>query len=322
MTTVTGQEIPRGVAFLQEALAERLGRPASVRPVKGSPKQWYVFDPCFSVLQRGIGSNSRGYRSGIFVDVDEICFLNVHSRAPAKLLRANLGREPEAILRAAEGSLGLRQYHYLHYSSRIASRRTGAKKWSDTIKVIESASWREFQRELAEDLSGLVRDMFPELPSAGKIGSGEPVRGSDFRLFLADYHRIELAKTDELAASRAANVVNAAWHLFACLYPWDSPRLRDSSLRRALLSKPGPLACEYQKILGAGDSACDGDGVQAAHVIPHSRGGSDRYWNGLWLCAKHHLMTEGRIAGGRSRSDPFQLDVRLIAPERGCEGIH
>ena len=228
-------EAPRGIVFLQEALAERMGRPAAIRGVKGNSSQWYISDPSFSVLQRGAGSNPKGYRSGIFVDRDEISFHNVHSRTPALLLRRNLMQQPEALLNASERTLHLRSYHYLHFSSRIRSRRSGAKKWADTVRVIESSSWNAFKKEISADPLALVRDMFPELPSAGKVGSGTPVRGSDFYLLLADYRKIEYAKSDEVCANRASQVVDAAWHLFACLYPWDSPRARDESLRRAML---------------------------------------------------------------------------------------
>lgn len=84
---MTKLEAPRGVVFLQEALAERMGRPAAIRVVKGNTSKWYISDPSFSVIQRGTGSNPRGYRSGILVDNDEIGFHNVHSRTPALLLR-------------------------------------------------------------------------------------------------------------------------------------------------------------------------------------------------------------------------------------------
>jgi 5-methylcytosine-specific restriction endonuclease McrA len=306
-------EAPKGVLFLQEALAERMGRPAVIRAVKGNSSQWYISDPSFSVIQRGAGSNPKGYRSGIFVDNDEISFHNVHSRTPALLLRKNLLQQPEALLIASERTRHLRGYHYLHFSSRTASRTSGGKKWENTVRVIESSSWDEFKQQISADPSALVRDMFPELPSAGKVGTGVPVRGSDFYLLLAEYRKIEFAKSDEVAARRAIEVIDAAWNLFACLYPWDSPRARDASLRRAMLSKPGLLDCEYNKIEDSDCSDCDSSAVQAAHIVPHARGGSDRYWNGMWLCSKHHRMTEGRVTGSRSRSNPLELDVRLIS---------
>lgn len=272
--------------------------------------------PSFAVIQRGVGSNSRGYRSGIFVDNDQINFFNIHSRTPAMLLRRNLLSRPEALLNAAELTVHLRSYHYLHFSSRSLSRATGAKTWAETIRVVESPSWKDFRSEISSETSSLIRDMFPKLPSAGKVGTGEAVRGSDFCLLLADYSSIENAESDDVAEERASQIIETAWHLFYCLYPWDSPKRRDDSLRRAMLSKSGPglLGCEFSKIEGSCDSECDGSAVQAAHIVPHAHGGSDRFWNGVWLCAKHHRMTEGRVIGGRSRSNPVDLTVRLITP--------
>jgi 5-methylcytosine-specific restriction endonuclease McrA len=305
-------EEPRGVAFIKDALAERLGRPAATRVVKNNPSEWYIFDPCFAVIQRGVGSNNRGYRSGIRVDNSDISFSNVHSRTPAKLLQTNLKQRPEALLNAAEGCRHLRRYHYLYYSSRKVSRQTGAKKWIDTVRIIESSTWKSFKRELESDLNSIVDDLFPELPSAGRVGTGEAIRGNYFYLLLADYRRIELAKTDDLAAQRAAEVIDAAWHLFSCLYPWESPKKRDASLRRAMISNPGLCNCEYDQIVGAPKSDCDSSAVEAAHIIPYARGGSDRSWNGIWLCSKHHRMTEGRLAGCRDRSDLSRVQVRFL----------
>jgi 5-methylcytosine-specific restriction endonuclease McrA len=249
------------------------------------------------------------------INSENISFYNVHSRTPARLLRTNLKQRPEAIINAAEGCLHLRRHNYLHYSSRKISRQTGAKKWADTIRVVESPTWKDFKRELESDLSGIVNDLFPELSSAGKVGTGEAVRGSDFCLLLADYQRIELAETDGIAAQRAAEVIDAAWHLFSCLYPWESPKKRDASLRRAMLSNPGLWNCEYNQIMGAPKSNCDGSSVEAAHIVPYARGGSDRSWNGVWLCAKHHRMTEGRLSGCRDRLDLSRVKLRFLARE-------
>ena len=310
---MTGVEEPRGVGFLKDALAARLGRPATTRVAKGRHSEWYIYDPCFSYIQRGVGKSNKGYRSGIQVCDGDISFFNVHSRMPAKRLRRNLKQRPEAIISAAEGSLHLRNYHYLHYSSRKVSRQTGAKSWKDTVRVIQSPKWKDFKDEIEESLSGLVNDLFPELPSIGKAGTGQAVRGSDFCLLLADYDRIEFAGIDRLAVQRAEAVIDAAWHLFSCLYPWEPQRKRDASLRRAMLSSPGLCNCEYERIAGVPKTACDGSAVEAAHVIPYARGGSDRAWNGVWLCSKHHRATEGKLSGRRSGHDLSEVHVRFTA---------
>ena len=313
---MTAVEEPRGVTFIKDALAERLGRPAATRGAKGKRSEWYVFDPCFSVIQRGAGSSSRGYRSGIQIVNGDISFYNVHSRTPARLLRTNLKQRPEAIINAAERCVHLRNDHYLHFSSRKKSRQTGGKRWADTVRIIESLEWNDFRQEIEDDLNGIVKDLFPELPSSGKAGTGEAVRGSDFCLLLADYNQIEFAVSDGLAEKRAAEVIDAAWHLFSCLYPWESPKKRDASLRRAMLSSPGLCECEYWRIAGVPASNCDGAAVEAAHIMPYARGGSDRAWNGIWLCPKHHRATEGKLSGRRSGRELSDVRVKYTATAR------
>ncbi|EDX82861.1 HNH endonuclease domain protein [Synechococcus sp. PCC 7335] len=309
---MTGDEEPRGVGFLKDALAERLGRPAASRAARGNLFEWYIIDPCFSVIQR-VGSRRSGYRSGIQVRDGDISFYNVHSRTPAKQLKKNLKQRPEAIISAAEGCLHLRDYHYLHFCSRQVSRQTGARRWADTVRVIKSPEWEEFKAEIEKDLNSLVKDLFPELGSTGHVGTGEAMRGSDFSLFLADYQQIEFAVTDSLAAERAAAVIDAAWHLFSCLYTWEPVRRRDASLRRAMLSSPGLCDCEYERIAGVAKTACDGSAVEAAHIIPYARGGSDRAWNGVWLCSKHHRATEGKLSGRRTGPALSEVQVRFTA---------
>lgn len=303
---------PLSVHLLREALSERLGRPAASRGAKGKYDHWTVSDPCFGVIQRGTGSEQRGYRSGICVWDGAVSFWNVHARAPAKLLRANLLQRPEALTLAAEGTREFRTRHYLHYASRERSRRTGGRAWADVVEVVAEKHWPAFEARLRQDSASIARDLFPDLPSAGRRGTGTAVRGSDFSLLLADSRVLDRAPSDAVGAARAARIVDAAWHLFACLYPWEPAQQRDADLRRAMLGALGQSVCEYSRIAGAPRIACDGTPVQAAHVVPYARGGSDRPWNGLWLCGKHHRVTEGRLAGRRDPSDLSQLNIRFV----------
>lgn len=303
---------PPAVRLLREALSERLGRPAASRGAKGTREYWIVSDPCFAVLQRGAGSGQRGYRSGLLIEDGMVCFVNVHAREPARLLRANLTERPEALPLAAAGTRHLRSGHYLHYASRALAQRTGARTWADFVEVVEADDWPAFESHLTAHAAAIAADLFPELPSAGRRGTGEAVRGSDFMLLLADAEALDRALSDAAGAERAAAVVDAAWHLFACLYPWEPVRRRDADLRRAMLAAVGAGGCEYGRIAGAPPAPCDGTPVQAAHVVPYARGGSDRPWNGLWLCGAHHRATEGRLAGRRDPADLSRVAVRFV----------
>lgn len=55
----------------------------------------------------------------------------------------------------------------------------------------------------------LAFDKMPELPGAGKIATGEAVRGCACCLLLANDYRIECVKTDGDSAARASQVVSA-----------------------------------------------------------------------------------------------------------------
>jgi len=79
-----------------------------------------------------------------------------------------------------------------------------------------------------------------------------------------------------------------------------------------MLATLGERPCEYARIADAPRAACDGTHVQAAHVIPYAHGGSDRAWNGLWLCGGHHRATEGRLAGRRDPGDLGRVAVRDV----------
>jgi hypothetical protein len=45
-------------------------------------------------------------------------------------------------------------------------------------------------------------------------------------------------------------------------------------------------------------TACSGQ-TEGAHIKPHKKGGSDKLPNGVWLCQRHHRLTEGKLDGKR-----------------------
>ena len=92
------------------------------------------------------------------------------------------------------------------------------------------------------------------------------------------------------------------------LYPSKPLFKRDASLYRSM--QKIERKCEFCAIQGLPqeilDAECDGI-VQAAHIKPHHKGGSDKLTNGLWLCERHHRMTEGKLTGSR---DLEHIDVK------------
>jgi len=300
---------PERVQLLRDALSERLGRPAASRAVKGSYGHWFISDPCFAVLQRGSGAEQRGYRSGLYVAKSDIYFCNVHSRGPAQLLRTNLMARPEALAIAASATRRLRSTHYLAWSSRAEAKK---RPHQSCIKKVETTSWKEFEAQIAGDAArDIVADLFPRLPSSGS-GKRPAVRGSNFELLLEDTKSMSNVST-AIAARRAEQIIDAAWHLFCCMYPWEPMPQRAADLRRAMSRHIVGPSCEYHRIKRAPFLDCDrSNRVEAAHIRPYAQGGSDRPWNGMWLCPKHHRVTEGRLSGTRDRTDLTRVRVYYL----------
>ena len=89
--------------------------------------------------------------------------------------------------------------------------------------------------------------------------------------------------------------------MFLWLYPSKPLFNRDASLNRNLQKLV--RQCEIKAIKNLPKNIlttpCNGQ-IEGAHIKPHKLGGSDKLENGLWLCNKHHRMTEGKISGQRS----------------------
>lgn len=304
---------PLAVELVREALSERLGRPAASRAAKTGRGYWIVSDPCFAVLQRGPAGGRRDYRTGIAVRPDGIYFDLWYARGSAQLLRENLRRHPELIERAARATQELRRSdHFLAYGSRRESQAMGRGVARGVLRRILSDEWPAFQSQLRREAVEIADDLFPDLPSAGRVGTGESLRGYVFVLQLADRRALSASLPLADLDRNARRIVRGAWHLFSCLYPWEPTRARRADLRRALRAALGVGGCEYGVIRDAPRSPCDDSAVQAAHIIPYIRGGNDRPWNGLWLCGKHHRETEDRLAGRRYPGDLTRVAVRFV----------
>jgi hypothetical protein len=289
-----------------EALTFRLGRPACCRKVKNL-EQWFVSDPVFSFVQKGMKKGVTGYRVGYWFHFDtqpnDVWFCLVHSPLMAKLFKHNLVLSTliEVIQRTAE----FRKTHWLYRSTRLAQRHgyDGDR--------IESGSVAEFVAQIRDfdEAQGFIQDMFPKTWNRGRkgtLGKHATVAGNTFYLLLCD----QPATLDSRAA--VARLVESSWPLFLCLYPIEPIERRYTDLARSLRGKNIPRVCEFGAIKlppGASiDRLCRGE-VQGAHILPDSQGGSDRVENGLWLCEYHHQVTEGHLAG---RREGLVLDLRYI----------
>jgi hypothetical protein len=287
---------PEVVLLLATALEARLGRPAYIRKVVNQ-RAWYITDPVFSFVQRGLNTGLHGYRAGFYVDFTSkphhLDFLLVHSPTLARVFKRNL--TVETLCDVAKATARYRTEHVLYRDSRRAQLTLEGRE-------IRADSIRGFLEELRsfEERHGLVRDLFPRTWNRGRTGKAGPHAtwaGNTFQLRICD-------EAEDVCSERAAlQLVRQAWPLFRCLYPGKAKEVRTAHVARRLRDGKIPRRCELALLAlpqGARlPSRCDGP-LEGAHIVPYARGGTDRLDNSLWLCRRHHRATEGRLSGRRS----------------------
>lgn len=281
--------IPKIVRWVDEALSEKLGRPAFARQVKNGDT-WWVNDPAFSYLQVGHRAGTTDYRVGFMITLEpaSISFAMLHTPALAKLFRSNV--DFELIIDAFDRTQLFRREHYLHYSSKREVRR------GSRIACIESSDYASFRSALLTSRKNLVQDLFPMLPNQGRGVGKAKKAGNDFLACLADRATLLALKRN------VQQIVHEAWPLFCCLYPAAAPRRRDAILAAKLKTACIEQRCEFKDIKlwrkVRADPGCDGR-IEGAHIKPDALGGTDEVENGLWLCRYHHIATEGLLRGRR-----------------------
>lgn len=282
---------PKCVRWLTDALSKKLGRPAYCRKVKNQ-NSWYVFDPVWSHVQYGQRNSFTGYRVGFSVDLDGnlLEFTLVHSPITAR--RFKEACSIEHIISALDKLGPYRRVNYLVYSSR--SERDDKRK----MRRFDENSASEIVSTIREFDSNhdLIKDLFPVLSSTGIRGGKAKRAGNTFYLGLVN----PLSRMRSIKI--ADKIVDASWGLLSSLYPDEPIQRRDAALRRSMVSKKMPLKCELEAISFKTKlpfpKACSGR-IEAAHIKPHAFGGSDKAENGVWLCAFHHRLTEGKLSGKR-----------------------
>ena len=282
---------PRVVSWVFEAVSAHLGRSANIRADK-TGRYWFVNDPTFSYLQVGLKGGVTDYRAGFMVETDPVAisFRTVHTPTIARVFRENVSFD--VLLQALDQTHQFRHANLLFYSSRRLAKAGG------NIARIEATKYRTFRTQLLahHEQANLVKDLFPVLQNRGKGPGKARKAGHDFFLLLADKATLLSRK------ARVAAVVDAAWPLFQCLYPKESPRRRNAILAAKLRTAGVLQVCEFSQIQRRTifniDSACAGR-IEGAHIKPDALGGSDEPSNGLWLCQRHHRATEGLLKGKR-----------------------
>jgi hypothetical protein len=281
------------VLMFQAALSRKLGRPAAARKVKNY-NEWWITDPVFSFIQRGMQKGVTGYRAGFHYnsETDELSFYLVHSRLMATFLKSNI--TTEILVQVIDQTWRFRDTNYLYWSSRVAKNQVD----SQGIMTIQSLNLKLCKSQIRQfdKQHGLANDLFPI--HRRKDGKKAIYEGNDFFVLLGE-------NCITLSQQEIAELLDSSWQLFCCLYPTEPLERRAAALARSLRSAKISRECEYVTILGLPNARtiakrCAGQ-IQGAHIKPHAFGGSDKAENGLWLCEHHHRATEGKLQGTRGK---------------------
>lgn len=281
---------PKELLAVFDAVSQKLGREAFIRKVKNR-NEYYVLDIAFSHFQVANRNKQKGYRAGYTFfygkGYNNLGFEIVHSPIMFSFFQKNF--DYNRFRELVERTHKYRTTDYLSYVLFNKSRDHKERFVIDKLKT------PHFLKELdsVEEKYGFAKTIF-----ASKNASLKDL-GNTFYVKLAD----------NISASEAFKIINDSWDLFMWLYPSKPLFKRDASLNRSM--QKIERKCEFRAIQGLPqeilDAECDGI-VQAAHIKPHHKGGSDKLTNGLWLCEKHHRMTEGKLTGSR---DLEHIDVKF-----------
>lgn len=268
---------PKVVQKIHQAVSHQLGREATIRKVKNR-EEYYILDLAFSYFQKADRNQRTGYRSGYLYFKNEhnkncLVFFIVHSPIMFSFLLHNFDYETFRLI--VINTAKYRHEHFLAYKYKGQSNLISEKKLNDFLKSID----------IIEE-NGFAKSLFSKNNSSALTG-------------LKNIFSFTIATG--FKESEVDDIIDLTWELFIWLYPSKPLFNRDASLNRNL--KKLQKKCEYTVIKKLPkiilETPCSGQ-IEGAHIKPHKLGGSDKLENGMWLCNKHHQMTEGKIIGERS----------------------
>lgn len=287
------KKFPREIECLFDAVSQKLGREACVRQVKNE-ETYFILDNAFSYFQKADRDRQVGYRAGYCINkgvttlgANDLQFIMVHSPIMFSFFQQNFDYATFRNM-LEETAQYRKRSHYLQYVLYDKQRKN-----KETF-VIDNKDINSFLKEVdaVEEKYGFAKTIL------SSKNSSQHNLGNTFYLELAWRPRLR----------DIPDIIDKTWDLFMWLYPSKPLFTRDASLYRSM--QKVERKCEFRSIQGLPqeilDAECSGV-VQAAHIKPHSKGGSDKLTNGLWLCEKHHRMTEGRLTGSR---DLESIDVK------------
>ena len=268
-----------------QIVSEKIGREAICRKVKNRD-EYFILDLAFSYFQKAERNTRNDYRSGyLYYKKGKInhLFFVIASPIMMSFFSKNFIYDEfkEIILKTSK----YRDSNYLRYCLSLKGK-----------EIIREQNIYDF----IDELDNLEKSDFRKVVLKKNIHSATGI-GNIFVLTLArNFNENDIKK-----------IISKSFNLFLWLYPSNPLFKRNASLNRSLANKV-VRNCEIRQIKFLPKSIfneiCSGQ-IEAAHIKPHKNGGSDKLSNGLWLCNKHHRLTEGKLSGKRSIE---QIEVKYI----------
>lgn len=278
---------PKTVTKIVNAVSERLGREAIYRKVNNR-EEYFILDLSFSYFQKADRNRRNDYRSGYLYLVHKrkkrLLFALAHTPIMLSFFKKNY--DYQIFRTIVADTAQYRDENYLRYK----------------LECVQEVKFRTpdldvFLNKVDElETSDFVKTVFSK-SKTGKTGVG-----NIFGICLA-------SGCDDAGIVKA---IDASWPLFLWLYPSKPLFKRNAALNRSL--QKIDRVCEINKIKYVSqnilNTTCLGQ-IEGAHIKPHKHGGSDRLENGIWLCTKHHRLTEGKLDGKRSIED-FDVEFKNL----------
>ncbi len=145
------------------------------------------------------------------------------------------------------------------------------------------------------------------------IGTGKSKSKIDYFARGAYFHfnvplrkvQIKDLKKESIAQLAVSMVTNGHFgQLQQCLFPEGDPYQRSDNPRRNLSRVAPEKICSLV--------FCESKIVDAAHILPHSIGGSDHHSNLLWLCKRHHSELESKIYKNSNIGELVNKNTHLV----------
>lgn len=256
------------------AVSEKLGREAIFRKVNNR-EQIFILDLAFSYFQKADRNRRADYRSGYLLhkveNKNNLSFVLAHTPVMSSFFRNNF--DYDVFRNIIIDTASYRNEHYLRIKRNSKQEEISSKDIEVFLSQLDGI-----------EMSGFAKSVFSK-SKTGKTGIG-----NIFQLRIASDF-----KTKDIIS-----IIEKSWDLFLWLYPSKPVFSRNASLSRSL--QKIETQCELHEIINLPknirESVCSGQ-IEAAHILPHKDGGSDKLENGIWLCNCHHRLTEGKLEGKR-----------------------